>query len=234
MIQLTHAPIDFAALSESVRSTQAGAVVLFLGTVREMTHGRQTVALDYDAYPEMAEAKLKELEAEARSRWPVIEAGIVHRLGHLELGDVSVAVAVSSRSLFNSLATSISMGGVASNISIGGSSTTTGISGSLAVNGSYILNVVSGTTAPTYTIGVTEHVVVFTNNVVTATLPASSPIGRRIIFKDGTGNAATAGGQMLSCSVGIVDGTATYTLPSIDYTSVSAIKINDPNVWILV
>ncbi len=95
MIQLTHAPIDFAALTESVRSTQAGAVVLFLGTVREMTHGRQTVALDYDAYPEMAEAKLRELEAEARSRWPVIEAGIVHRLGHLELGDVSVAVAVS-------------------------------------------------------------------------------------------------------------------------------------------
>ncbi|MCX5788087.1 MAG: DegT/DnrJ/EryC1/StrS family aminotransferase, partial [Elusimicrobia bacterium] len=81
---------------ESVRSNQAGAVVLFLGTVREMTEGRQTVALDYDGYPEMAEAKLRELEAEARSRWPVIEAGIVHRLGHLELGDISVAVAVSS------------------------------------------------------------------------------------------------------------------------------------------
>lgn len=95
MIHLTHEPIDFIALTEAVRSTQAGAVVLFLGTVREMTHGRQTVALDYDAYPEMAEAKLRELEAESRSRWPVIEAGIVHRLGHLELGDVSVAVAVS-------------------------------------------------------------------------------------------------------------------------------------------
>ena len=95
MIQLTHQPIDFAALTESVRSNQAGAVVLFLGTVREMTHGRQTVALDYDAYPEMAQAKLSELETEARSRWPVIECGIVHRLGHLELGDVSVAVAVS-------------------------------------------------------------------------------------------------------------------------------------------
>lgn len=95
MIQLTQTPIDFSALTESVRSTQAGAVVLFLGTVREMTQGRQTVTLDYDAYPEMAEAKLKELEAEARARWPVVEAGIVHRLGHLELGDVSVAVAVS-------------------------------------------------------------------------------------------------------------------------------------------
>lgn len=95
MIRLTHEPIDFAALTESVRSDQAGAVVLFLGTVREMTHGRQTLALDYEAYSEMAEAKMNELEAEARTRWPVIEAGLVHRLGHLELGDISVAIAVS-------------------------------------------------------------------------------------------------------------------------------------------
>lgn len=95
MIQLTHDPIDFAALTESVRSTQAGAVVLFLGTVRELTEGRKTVALDYEGYPEMAAAKLQELESEARSCWPVIETGIVHRLGHLELGDISVAVAVS-------------------------------------------------------------------------------------------------------------------------------------------
>ena len=95
MIRLTHDSIDYTALTESVRSTQSGAVVLFMGTVREMTGGRQTVALDYEAYPQMAEAKLAELEAEARRRWPIQEVGIVHRLGHLELGDVSVAVAVS-------------------------------------------------------------------------------------------------------------------------------------------
>jgi len=96
MIQLTHEPIDFAALTESVRSNQAGAVVLFLGTVREMTGERRTVALDYDGYGPMAEAKLAELETEARSRWPILHAALVHRLGHLELGDVSVAVAVST------------------------------------------------------------------------------------------------------------------------------------------
>jgi molybdopterin synthase catalytic subunit len=96
MIQLTNDPIDFAALTESVRSDQAGAVLLFLGTVREMTGDRRTVALDYDAYPQMAEAKMAELEAEARERWPVVHAGIVHRLGRLELGDASVAVAVSA------------------------------------------------------------------------------------------------------------------------------------------
>jgi molybdopterin synthase catalytic subunit len=95
MIQLTHEPIDYAALTESVRSTQSGAVVLFLGTVRELTHGRRTLALDYEGYPSMAEAKMSELIEEARSRWPVDKAAIVHRLGRLELGDISVAVAVS-------------------------------------------------------------------------------------------------------------------------------------------
>lgn len=95
MISLTHDPIDYHALTESVRSSGSGAVVLFLGTVRELTEGRRTVALDYDAYPQMAEVKLAELEAAARSRWPIDQVGIVHRLGHLELGDISVAVAVS-------------------------------------------------------------------------------------------------------------------------------------------
>ena len=95
MISLTHTPIDYFALTESVRSSQSGAVVLFLGTVREMTDGRRTVALDYEGYPEMAEAKLAELETVARSKWPIDRIGIIHRLGRLELGDISVAVAVS-------------------------------------------------------------------------------------------------------------------------------------------
>ncbi len=96
MVELTNEIIDYQALTEEIRSNQAGAVVLFLGTVREMTSGRQTLALDYDAFPEMALAKMKELEASVRSRWPVSNVGIIHRLGHLELGEISVAVGVSS------------------------------------------------------------------------------------------------------------------------------------------
>ena len=96
MFLLTHQPIDYAALTEAVRSPDAGGVVLFLGTVREMTHGRQTLALDYEAYPQMAEAKMAELIEETRSKWPVVKAVIAHRLGRLELGDVSVAIAVST------------------------------------------------------------------------------------------------------------------------------------------
>jgi len=96
MIALTTQPIDAAAALERVASHEAGAVVLFLGTTREFTHGRQTASLDYDCYPEMAEKKLSELEAEARRRWPLVGCSIVHRLGHLELGEASIAIAVSS------------------------------------------------------------------------------------------------------------------------------------------
>jgi molybdopterin synthase catalytic subunit len=95
MIRLTREPIDYHSLTEQVRRHDCGGVVTFLGTVRELTEGRRTVALDYEAYAEMAEKKMAEIEAEARRRWPVGDMMMVHRLGHLELGDVSVAVAVS-------------------------------------------------------------------------------------------------------------------------------------------
>ncbi len=96
MIELTHEPIDHVASTERVRSSAAGAVVLFLGTVRELTHGRATMYLDYDAYPEMARKEMAALEAEARRRWPLVGLEIIHRLGRLELGDISISIAVSS------------------------------------------------------------------------------------------------------------------------------------------
>jgi molybdopterin synthase catalytic subunit len=96
MIQLTDDPIDTSALLNRVRHPEAGAVVLFLGTTRELTAGRQTVALDYEAYREMAEQQLAALETEARSRWPVIECIITHRLGRVPPTEASVAIAVST------------------------------------------------------------------------------------------------------------------------------------------
>ena len=95
-ILITDQPIDYAKVTERVRSHDCGAVVLFLGTVREMTAGRQTVALDYEAYPEMAQQMLQQLITEARSEWPVHAVAIEHRVGHLSLGEISVAIAVSS------------------------------------------------------------------------------------------------------------------------------------------
>jgi molybdopterin synthase catalytic subunit len=95
MIEITTAPIDHAAVTDRVRSPLAGAVCTFLGTVRELTGDKRTLALAYETYPEMAEKKMAELEVEARRRWPIIELALVHRVGDLELGEVSVAVAVS-------------------------------------------------------------------------------------------------------------------------------------------
>ena len=96
MIQLTDNPIDTDEVLRRVASTQAGAAVLFLGTTREFTGERQTASLDYECYPDMAEKKMAELEAEARRRWPIVECAIIHRLGHLPLGEASVAIAVST------------------------------------------------------------------------------------------------------------------------------------------
>jgi molybdopterin synthase catalytic subunit len=95
MIKLTREPIEHAALTEQVRTTHCGAAVTFLGTVRDLTGDKVTVALEYEAYPGMAEKKLAEIEADVRERWPVGDIAMVHRLGHMDVGEISVAVAVS-------------------------------------------------------------------------------------------------------------------------------------------
>lgn len=95
-IELTREPIDSPAWLDKVRSHQAGAVLLFAGTVRELTENRQTIALDYQAYEPMALAKMQELAEQAHQRWPIIHLAIIHRLGHLELGETSIVIAVST------------------------------------------------------------------------------------------------------------------------------------------
>ena len=96
MTELTQNPIDVNAVLEQVASRNAGAVVLFLGTVREMTEGRRTTHLTYESYPEMALRALADLEAEATRRWSLCGCAIVHRLGDLAIGEISVAIAASA------------------------------------------------------------------------------------------------------------------------------------------
>lgn len=96
VVSLTHEVIDYHSLTETVRTPLAGAVVLFLGTVREMTGERQTLALDYEAYPEMALQQMRLLVDEVCQKWPVQKIRLIHRLGHLELGEISVAAALST------------------------------------------------------------------------------------------------------------------------------------------
>lgn len=96
MVRLTSEPIDHIALTELVRRPNCGAVVTFLGTVRDLTREHVTIALEYEAYAPMAEAKMAEIAADVRVRWSNAEVVMVHRLGRLDVGDVSVAVAVST------------------------------------------------------------------------------------------------------------------------------------------
>jgi len=89
--------IDPAALIDAVRRPDAGAIVLFLGTVRGHSDGRDGVThLEYEAYAEVVEAKILEIVAEVRSRWVLGSVAAVHRVGSLAVGEDSVGVAVSA------------------------------------------------------------------------------------------------------------------------------------------
>src|SRR4051794_26980317 len=92
---LVESPIDFAAIVAEVASHANGATVLFLGTVRDVNEGRDVTGMEYSAYRGMAEHELASIAAEAAQRFGTDDILIEHRLGVLELGETSVAVAVA-------------------------------------------------------------------------------------------------------------------------------------------
>ena len=94
LVRLVREPIDLAALSGV--SPADGALCLFVGVVRNENRGRAVVRLEYQAYEEMALPLMERIAQEARERFPVTEVRLVHRLGTLEIGQASVAVAVAS------------------------------------------------------------------------------------------------------------------------------------------
>jgi len=96
MVILQEGPVRVDELIAAVRADAAGAVVLFLGTVRDSNEGRQVRHLEYEAYSEMAREELRRLEAETRDRFAVSAVALAHRTGRLEVGEVAVAIAVSS------------------------------------------------------------------------------------------------------------------------------------------
>ncbi len=89
-------PIDHAALLDGVGTDADGAVLLFLGVVRDHADGRSVRGMRYDAYREMAEEVLAEIVAEAAERLGSDRVHAVHRVGELEIGEVSVAIAAAS------------------------------------------------------------------------------------------------------------------------------------------
>src|SRR3990170_1981285 len=84
------------AIVASVNDPRAGAVMLFCGTVREHSRERRVQFLEYEAYEALAEREMRRIAEEAARRWPVLRLAAVHRLGHLNVGETSIAIAISA------------------------------------------------------------------------------------------------------------------------------------------
>jgi len=93
---LVRQPIDTSATLSAVKRGEDGAAVVFEGVVRNHTRGRRTLYLDYEAYEGMALQQLESLAAQAIEKFQIRDAAIVHRLGRLEIGEISVLIVVAS------------------------------------------------------------------------------------------------------------------------------------------
>lgn len=96
LFALQRSPIDMPAIVRDVRADSDGAIVSFDGFVRNESHGRRTLYLEYEAYETMALAKMREIGKSVHEKFAVERLAIVHRLGRLDIGETSVFIAVSA------------------------------------------------------------------------------------------------------------------------------------------
>jgi MoaE-MoaD fusion protein len=96
VFSLIREPIDIRRISESVQKPEDGAVVVFEGIVRNNANDKPVRFLEYDAYEPMALKKLEEVGNQAKQEFDIRDIAIVHRLGHLEIGECSTVIVVAS------------------------------------------------------------------------------------------------------------------------------------------
>jgi len=89
-------PLSLDAVVEEVSDESAGAVASFLGTVRRESRGRKVLYLEYEAYAEMAEDVMAQIAADLEQRYDLRAIAMHHRVGRVEIGEASVAIAVSA------------------------------------------------------------------------------------------------------------------------------------------
>ena len=95
--RITAEPLSLDAVAGLVTAPEVGGIALFSGTVRGVTEDIDTEYLEYEAYTEMAEAKLAEIGAEVQQRWPqVLDIAMIHRVGRVNVGDPAVVIAVAA------------------------------------------------------------------------------------------------------------------------------------------
>jgi molybdopterin synthase catalytic subunit len=95
LFELTDRPLDARRLEAAVARAGAGAICTFTGVVRDNSRGRETIRLEYEAYPGMAESQMRAIATEISERWPEARVAMAHRTGVLEIGEASVVVSVS-------------------------------------------------------------------------------------------------------------------------------------------
>ncbi len=93
---LTQAALDPAALEPALADPGCGAVVSFVGRVRDEHLGRAVLYLDYEAFEPLARSEMAQWVAQARARWGLGPVLVAHRLGRLAIGEVAIVIAVSS------------------------------------------------------------------------------------------------------------------------------------------
>jgi len=94
--QITEEVLVPGQLYDAVAAPAHGAVVTFAGVVRDNAEGRRTRYLEYEAYGEMARAELAAIGGRIKERWSMAEVAIIHRVGRVEIGELSVLIAVAS------------------------------------------------------------------------------------------------------------------------------------------
>jgi len=95
-IRIVRNEVDVAILEAAVADPAAGAICTFVGTTRENNVGRKVLRLEYEAYEAMALSEIRKLADEAGRRWEITRVAITHRIGVVEIGETSVAIAVSA------------------------------------------------------------------------------------------------------------------------------------------
>jgi molybdopterin synthase catalytic subunit len=95
-VSIQRAPLDAGAFSASIATERDGATCVFSGVVRNHNAGRAVRYLEYEGYEEMILDVFREIETHARTRWPITDLKIAHRLGRVEIGEPSVVVAAAS------------------------------------------------------------------------------------------------------------------------------------------
>lgn len=96
MIEITESPLVPEKVTGQVRRDTNGAVVTFLGTTRRFTAGHEVLYLEYEAYSEMAYKKLHQIVEEVKQRWNIQDIALCHRVGRVDVGEISLVVAVAS------------------------------------------------------------------------------------------------------------------------------------------